>query len=110
MTINWSGKTTSFHHKWFDTPNPEGVDQAFRQVYLLDVQWSDCPIEVEREVRELWKDFSLGNDHSIVKWSKSDLLEWEDSYPVIIQYIREQIEKRNLQIGDDELILIHWWW
>ena len=101
----WSGKTTSFHHKWNDTPNPENVDKAFKKVWFLDAQWTDCPVEVEMEVIELWKDYELGNDNCVVKTSISSLEEMEN-YPTIIKYILNC----EPDIKHDDQILIHWWW
>lgn len=99
--IEWSGKTSSYHHKWNDTPNPEGENEGLRKVWFLDAQWSTCPVEVEDEVKELWKDYELGNDHYMIKRSANDLVE---DYPAITQYIREH------GIPDNEDVVIHWWW
>ena len=125
--IVWSGKTSSFHHKWNDTPNPEGAaDPGVSKVWLLDAQWSDCPIEAYDQVKDLWKMYELGNDNYLIKTSIAELQEMHDtpeeysvrrwveasrSYeegPVltnaIIQYLREQ------GVGDTEKVIIHWWW
>ena len=101
--VKWSGKTSSYHHKWNDTPNPPDTLSGFRKVWFLDAQWSDCPIEVETEVKKLWKDYSLGNDNFILKSDVQDLME---DYPVILQYVKE----KEPDIKDDEKIIIHWWW
>lgn len=120
--IEWSGKTTSYHHKHNDTPNPPDVKRGVRKAWFLDAQWSDCPVEVENEVRLLWQVYELVNDNSMIKTSIVDLLvidedektskdfvngEWIEvsvSTKAIVQYLREQ------GVGDNELVIIHWWW
>lgn len=102
--IVWSGKTSSYHHKWHNTPNPEDVNKGFRKVWLLDAQWSDCPIEVENEVKDLWDDYECGNDKYVIKSSLSLLI--EQKRLVLVQYVQEQCPN----IEENELILIHWWW
>lgn len=126
--IVWSGKTSSYHHKWNDTPNPpeENTEAGLRKVWYLDAQWSTCPIEVELQVKDLWRLMELGNDHYMIKTSIQDLLEyeandvdveqWNDEKSkwgkvklktnAIVQWIREQAPEMN----EDELIIIHWWW
>lgn len=125
MTIEWSGKTSSYHHKWNDTPNPEGVKPALTKRWFLDAQWSDCPIEVEDCVKDLWRLHERGNDHYIIKADIEYLLELKEEgaeinvyepevckerydRPVkvdaLIQYLREQ------GIGEDEEVILHWWW
>lgn len=107
----WSNKTSSYHHKWHDTPNPDDVDQALRQVWVLDLQWSNCPEELEREANYIWQSWNLSNDHCYKKFTLKDLKsEYFSDLPLINKYILEQIEARNLDIKEDEQILIHWWW
>ena len=101
--IKWSGKTSSYHHKWHDTPNPADVNEGFRKVWFLDAQWSTCPIEVEIQVKEMWKDRELGNDFYMIK---TDILDLKSDYPIVAQYVLE----KNPEIGEEETIVIHWWW
>ncbi|WAX21929.1 hypothetical protein [Stenotrophomonas phage RAS14] len=103
--IVWSGKTSSYHHKWNDTPNPDDVNAGFREVFYLDAQWSTCPIEVEDEVRKMWDEYELGNDCYIIHSSLEKLVK-QDKYHATIQYITEQ----KPDIDPKALILIHWWW
>lgn len=97
----YSGQTTAYEHKhgdeWKETPfaGPECI----RAVNLFDVQWSNCPVEVQDEVRKLWGDHELGNDRYIYKWDSNG--EEAEDYPVIAEYL----EMRG--ITD---CLIHWWW
>jgi hypothetical protein len=102
--IVWSGKTASYHHKWHDTPNPEGVKEGIREVVLLDAQWSTCPIEVMDEVRRMWSEYEFGNDNFYID-TKLEEIDAEE-YPATVQYIKEQ--RPNL--ASDAQILIHWWW
>ena len=107
----WSDKTSSYHHKWNDTPNPKDVNPALKQVWVLDLQWSDCPEELEREAKYIWQSWSLGNDHCYKEFTLEDLKsDYSTDLPLINKYISEQIEFRNLDIKEKEQILIHWWW
>ena len=107
----WSDKTSSYHHKWNDTPNPKDVKPALKQVWVLDLQWSDCPEELEREAKYIWQSWSLGNDHCYKEFTLEDLKsDYSTDLPLINKYISEQIEFRNLDIKEKEQILIHWWW
>lgn len=123
MAIEWSGRTTAYAHKhndWKDR-SLEDVTPAFTKVRYLDVQWSTCPVEVEDQVRDLWRLFEYGNDHYICKTSINDLAElqgpvdkfvdgkWQQvpmKTDAIIQYVREA----DPDIKDEDLFLIHWWW
>lgn len=102
--IVWSGMTSSYHHKWNTTPNPPGTEAGIRKVWFLDAQWSTCPREVEDEVRALWRDWELGNDNYLIKTCIGDLEEQGDGTKAIRQYLREA------GIGEEELVIIHWWW
>ena len=102
--VTWSGKTSSYHHNWHDTPNPQGEPKGFRKVWLLDAQWSDCPEEVEAQVKKMWREYENGNDRYVIKTNLINLI--EDEKFVVVQYILEQCP----EIERDELILIHWWW
>lgn len=103
--VTWSGKTSSFHHKWHDTPNPPGEKKGFRKVWLLDAQWTDCPIEVMEQVSDMWHDDDrLHNDVCVISADLSFLLENERF--IVAQYVLEQCP----DIQEDELILIHYWW
>ena len=123
--MEWSGRTTLHKHKfrnWKEYPVTEQDKKGLRKINFLDVQWSTCPVEVENQVKELWGDYELGNDHYIIKTSINELkeiagdIEYEevDIYeePIkftetsaIVQYLQEQ------GITDEEEeIIIHWWW
>lgn len=110
--IVWSGKTSSYHHKIHDTPNPPTVRPAIRKQWVLDAQWTDCPIEVYNEVKQIWiNDDELHNDICIAKRTLEYFFECVDEkgnymFPAIIQYLQEQIP--DLGLEDD--IWIHFWW
>lgn len=124
--IVWSGITSSYHHKWNKTPNPPDTEAGLRKVWFLDAQWSTCPIEVENQVKDLWRIEELGNDKYLIKTSIERLVEQEiEEYDVeqwdneaskwkkvklktnaIVQWIREQAP----EMKEDELVIIHWWW
>lgn len=100
---HYSGKTTSQNPadpKFWKIPAPP----AIRQVTLFDVQWTDCPVEVEAEVQRLWREYELGNDTSYFSWDRTkdpsggSLAE---RYPLIDEYLMSK--------GVSEC-LIHWWW
>ena len=98
---NWSGITTCYTHKHHpNDPIPENTPKGLRKVWFLDAQWSTCPIEVEKEVKELWKKYDLGNDHYILSFSVLDLLEEDTKVPNIVKYIREN------GIADNEQVII----
>ncbi len=83
--------------KWKETPN-SGPD-CIQAVNLFDVQWSNCPVEVEAEVKQIWRDAELGNDVYIYKWDGDDID--PESYPIVAAYLKSRgITK----------CLIHWWW
>ena len=93
----YSGKTTDYEHKhgnWKESPGA-GPD-CIQAMNVFEVQWSNCPVEVEDEVRKLWKDMEFGNDDYYFKWEEDDA-----TYPVITAYLKSQ--------GIDKC-LIHWWW
>jgi hypothetical protein len=110
--MEWSGRTTLHKHKFSDWENYPVLNEdkkGFKKISFLDAQWSTCPIEVETQIKRLWRSFDLGNDHHIIKTSINELMEISDDSGfktnAIIQYLVEQGITDN-----DELIIIHWWW
>jgi hypothetical protein len=107
--MKWSGRTTLHAHKfdnnWKDHVVNDMNKKGVRKVNLLDVQWSTCPIEVEKQVKELWIAHRLGNDNSIIETSIHELeTEEETKTDAIVQYLKEQGIKEN------EEVIIYWWW
>jgi len=95
--IQWSGKTTAFKG---DKNTPSG----FRKVWMLDVQWSDCPVEVKERVKVLWRDYECGNDKYVIKADLGMLIENEEY--IIVQYILEKCP----DLDEEEDIFIYFWW
>lgn len=100
----YSGRTSAYEHKRNDWQQADisKVSEAIRLTYILEAQWTKCPIEVEKEVKKLWKDNEYGNDYFYHTWSWDD--EYTSNYPIITQYLKEQ------GIDSSKKILIHWWW
>lgn len=101
MTDEYSGRTTQLNHKFADweakAAKHSGAD-CVKDIKVLDVQWSNCPVEVEEQVREIWADMGLGNDDYIFKWSPEHHAE---DYPVVASY---------LKFRGVEDCWIHLWW
>lgn len=111
--MSYSGYTSLHDHKWAKRKGeeppaiPEGANPGVKKVWMLDAQWSTCPVEVENQVKLLWQAYELGNDHYMIKISIDDLLEQHsDEKPtdLIVQYLREN------GVPDEDNVIIHWWW
>lgn len=95
----YSGRTTAYQHKDDDWHKHKGpFESSIRSMVVFEAQWSDCPIEVEAEVKKLWRDNEFGNDHFYYSW---DAGEHAADYPLINEYLIGRGVKR---------CLIHWWW
>ena len=127
--INWSGRTAAYEHKFDDWKDKDisSVLPGFSKKWILDAQWTTCPIEVYEEVRDLWYFHELGNDNYILKTSIEDLTFQEDEVPLVSKVVRDQngnIDRKDLPLitenikayakmhglKDDEEFWIHWWW
>lgn len=107
MTV-YSGKTTSQNPgdpKYWIVPAPNSI----QTMTVFNVQWSDCPVEVEEEVQDLWHTNELRNDSCYFRWDR-DAIEDEGAeteipirelYPLIDEF---------LQSRGISTCLIHWWW
>lgn len=94
--LDKSSETTGSRCNIPEAPN------SVSKVYFFDVQWSDCPIFVYEEVRQIWIDYDLGNDYYIYKTQlDSELLE---SYPRVYSWLKHK------GVKEDERVIIHWWW
>ena len=125
--MTYSGRTTLHSHKfddWQTKPVPSDANPGVKKVWMLDAQWSTCPVEVENQVRDLWQYHECGNDHFVIKTKILDLISlqkegepvdrWDETQSkwvegpiktdLVVQYLREQ------GVHDDDLVLIHWWW
>jgi len=95
-----SGRTTSHSHKFDDWKNkPSNGKDAIQQVTIFDVQWSNCPIEVENEVKRMWLELEYGNDYYYHKWCGDG--DQTERWPIIAAYLQSRGVKE---------CLIHWWW
>lgn len=81
---------------WFGREHPP----ALKKVTLLECIWTDCPVDVQDEAREIWHNMGFGNDYYYYVWDKDSI----KSYPIIAQYLKEK------GIPEDEEVLIHFWW
>jgi len=74
--LPYSGRTSSYVHKHepWQEGNMSDTPQAVRKQWVLDAQWTNCPREVEDQVKDLWRYHNLGNDNYILKYSVEDLL------------------------------------
>lgn len=95
----YSGRTTCYEHKrgdWEKTPGAGA--ECIQQHTIFDVQWTNCPVEVEDEVKRLWLNVEYGNDNYYFTWDDEENAE---DYPVIAKYLRGKGVTK---------CLIHWWW
>lgn len=101
----YSGRTTALEHKndrtWTQADISK-VKDCIQTATIFDVQWSNCPVEVQDDVRSLWRNRDLGNDDHYVRYDKRavDNGEW-DLYPEIVHYLNSR---------GVTTCLIHWWW
>ena len=100
----YSGRTTCYDHKRSNWKS-KGLNigkECIRKINFFDVQWSNCPVEVEEEIKKMWTDWELGNDHYFIKW------DWEhdQEYPIVAEFLKSKGFKEE----DGEQIIIHWWW
>lgn len=77
-------------------------NDSVKKVWFFDAQWSDCPKGVEQEVKQLWGDFELGNDHYMYKCKVDE--ELFDEYPKIYFWLKHK------GVPDNDEVIIHWWW
>jgi hypothetical protein len=93
--------------------------KSVRKQWVLDVQWSDCPKDVEEEVKKIWRDDDrLSNDVCISKYYDEDWT-WDSRnsdfdeenhtqsdtrYPAIEKWLL----KNGVPFGEE--VWIHWWW
>lgn len=79
--------------------NPQN---SVRMVHFFDVQWSDCPIFVYEEVKQLWRNMGLGNDDYLYRTKLVDSLFYD--YPRIYLWLKH----KGVQEGEE--VIVHWWW
>lgn len=116
--MNFSGRTSTLAHKQGDAwkKSPGAGEECLSTVRLLNVQWTNCPVEVEDQVRNIWRREELGNDNSYYRTSLSDIdqcieydSEDEPIHPVNWQLLKDFLISKGVTDPKEE-ILIHWWW
>jgi hypothetical protein len=76
-------------------------NSVYKQWYF-NAQSTDCPIEVEDEVRNLWEEIGLGNDNYIYHTKVNQKL--FKNYPKIYFWLKHK------GVPNNEEVIIHWWW
>lgn len=139
MTLEYSGRTTAYEHKHEEgwQANTFAGPNALRDVAVIEAQWSNMPIEVEQDVKDIWRYLDFGNDNYYWKTSIYDILEmlkdeghgvgldverfitppagesygdnygWQP-YNTKLEYLLQWMEEQGLE--ETESVLIHWWW
>lgn len=124
----YSGRTTAYAHKFDDwqTRDISDVDPAVSQVSVFNAQWTDCPVEVEKEVKHLWGWQDLKNDVCYFRWDRDakhafilgdryapkgpeGLTEEEADNGVPLRLLYPLIDEYLMSKGVEKC-LIHWWW
>ena len=112
----YSGRTSAHMHKfddWKDHPGP--FAPAISQMTVFNAQWTDCPIEVENEVKRMWGDHELGNDSHYDKWDRDadhytltpdgEISDVDSTFALVYPLIDEYLMSHGIS-----KCLIHWWW
>lgn len=73
-----------------------------KSIRVFDFQCSGIPSFVSNEIRQMWRDYDLGNDY----YYREVTLDCElyESYPNIYCWLKFH------NVDDGETVLIHWWW
>ena len=102
--LAFTGRTSCLKHKGEGWEESKGAgEECIQQKTIFEVQWTNCPVEVEKEVKQLWSDRELGNDNSYASWDMEETnAESENRYPLIQAFLESK--------GVTGSILIHWWW
>ena len=93
------GKVTNDHPVGFES---EAAESSVTRKWFFDVQWSDCPTEVEDEVRKQWRNRELGNDNYVYRVEMDEEL-LEDS-PKVFAWLAF----KGVPLGEE--VIVHWWW
>lgn len=119
--MEYSGRTTALAHKgndWrkhLDVP----ISSAISQMTVFNVQWTDCPVEVEAEIRRLWREADFGNDNYYFGWKRDSDAFWidEDEFDDDGEIVEQKTLAAKYPVIDEYLVskgvtecLIHWWW
>lgn len=122
--LKYSGKTTG---------GENCTTKALRNQLVIDAQWSDLPVEVEEDIKKLWRVYELGNDHYVYigclndfydirkrkdddpimceKWywgeTKEEQKGWVEE-PFSPDYLIQYLEENKIDPEMD--VWIYWWW
>lgn len=110
----FSGRTTAYEHKRDDWAKYKGpFEPAIVEMTVFNVQWSECPVEVENEVQKLWKwqdgdlkngsyyDWNRDNEYWDERHEDESDMTMKDAFPLIDEYLMSKgVTKCK----------IHWWW
>ena len=111
---------------------------ALSRKFVLEVTWTDCPDDVKRVVRDLWRHCELGNDDFYLRRSIDDMIEsyqdWQKDDPTYdgppfeptmvdrwdrglgdwksrLLDVQPLIDYLRAQgVSDHEEVFIHYWW
>ena len=119
MTTQYSGRVTDHAHKFDDWRDHDvsGAADCIQTAQIFYVQWSNCPVEVEKEVVEIWKNNSDLRNDSFFSWNRDaeywdETMEDEDAeeepvktmaevYPLIDEYLMSR--------GISKILINYWW-
>lgn len=82
-----------------DSPSPKG---CVTRVWYIDIQKSKVPEMVEKDVRYLWWEYELGNDHYVYHATLDE--ELYDSYPYLYFWLV------YCGVLLNAMAVVHWWW
>lgn len=84
------------------SPNETQGNPSVTKKWFFDVQWSDCPELIEKEVKQIWRNQELGNDNYI--WKTVVDVELFTEYPRVYFWLKHN------GVPENEDVIIHWWW
>lgn len=121
--MKYSGRNTSREHQGNDWKQHNGpFNPSITTETVFNAQWTDCPIEVEQAVKQLWRDYEFGNDHYYFQWDHEEIFGDGTPDPEHDGKTKEELDEffgiqEYHYIIDEYLLskgvkkcLIHWWW
>ncbi len=107
--MKFSGRTTSLSHKVNNWKGKKANGKpCVRDIKLIDIQWSTCPVEIEDIVREMWQSRELGNDHYHLKFQGWEHLRDISTSDEHFKIFKEYLESQGVK--EDDECFIYWWW
>lgn len=102
---------------------------ALKQHWVLDAQWTDCPVDVEEDVQKLWRWRELGNDNYMLRTTIREIEDWNSGAYTVEEWFGSETPgeqkgwvkvplkldallayMKATGIPEDENFIIHWWW